>query len=153
MRLRRLLAPTLAALAATGGAAAAAEGARNSESAHESGVTRRVFVAARCTDHVLKPRKIILACADANLYASSIAWQSYGGSEAVGQALMHINDCSPSCVSGHFHTFRSQIRLRRIVRCSDGRLYYTRARYEGVAGPKRWSVSYIKPPLRCKLVR
>jgi len=155
MRFYRFAVPVLAVLAVAAGSTAAAA---SSKSAHSS-KTGKVFVASRgCNGHVFKPHSIVFACGDGNLFASKISWRSYGGQEAVGHAVVHINDCSPNCASGHFHKFRSPIRLKRIERCSDGRLYYTRARYkgivsnEGVINHKGWVVAFINPQLRCKPV-
>lgn len=155
----RFLASMMATLALAGGMTASA--AAHSQSSASAGTPPRshhatagVFVAARaCTGHVRRPRKIVLACADASLYASAIKWRSYGGKVSSGKALLHLNECSPNCVSGHYRTFRSPIRLKRIVRCSDGRRYYTRAMFEGLLSGRRWSTEFIKPPLRCHLTR
>lgn len=159
MRVTRLLAPALAILALAGGTTAIAFSQTPSQHVAQSASRSRrlipgVFVAARaCTGHVRRPKKIVLACADAGLFASNISWRSYGGSVASGKALIHVNGCNPTCVEGHFHTFHSPIVLRRIVLCSDGRRYYSRARFKGLISDKRWATEYIKPPLRCHLQR
>lgn len=153
MRFYRFVVPVLAALAVAGGSVAAAASGKSAR--HSK--TGKVFVASRgCSGHVFKPRSIVFACGDGNIFANKISWRSYGGGKATGQAVVHINDCSPNCASGHFHKFRSPIRLKRIERCSDGRLYYTRVRYkgivsnEGVTNHKGWVVAFINPQLTCK---
>lgn len=89
-----------------------------------------VEVAAEgCRGHLYRPRKIILACADANLYVTGVSYSSYGGHEAKAHGLFHLNDCTPNCAGGRFHTYHGSIRLFDVVQCVDGRRYFSQARY------------------------
>jgi hypothetical protein len=113
----------------------------------------RVYVASSgCSGHAYKPSRITLACADGNLYATGISYRGYGQNVARASATIHLNDCTPNCAAGHFHSYRGTLSLRDIVRCSDGRLYYSRARY-GFAGPHGAGLADIEPFERCAATR
>lgn len=109
-----------------------------------------VYVASEgCRGHQIRPRSITLACADGNLYATGIRYQSYGGRIARALATLHVNDCHPDCADGRFRTYGGTLRLERIVRCGDGRLYYSHAVYPLAEGGRRrpvgYATAYIQP--------
>lgn len=109
----------------------------------------RVFVAAEgCCGHVYKPRKVVLACADANLYVTELSYSSYGDREAKAGGRFHLNDCTPNCAGGRFHTYRGSIRLFDVVRCADGRRYFSRARYSFHARGGKGTAD-VAPLMRC----
>jgi len=74
----------------------------------------------------VRPKKIIVACGDANFYFTNLAWSSWNGKQAVAKGVAHLNDCNPSCAAGHFHTYRSTVTLSRSRSCSDGVRAFTR---------------------------
>jgi hypothetical protein len=109
----------------------------------------RVYIANHgCTGHAYKPWGVTLACGDGNLYATGIAYKEYGQKVAVATASIHLNDCIPYCAAGHFHSYRGTLSFRAIVRCDDGRLYYSRARYK-FTGPYGSGDSHIAPFEHC----
>jgi hypothetical protein len=111
--------------------------------------SERVYVANEaCKGHGYKPRRIVFACGDGNLYATGISYKSYGQKVATATATMHLNDCTPYCAAGHFHTYRGSIRLKDIVRCHDGRLYYSRVRYR-FSGPHGSGTANVRPFEQC----
>ncbi|WP_055591100.1 hypothetical protein [Peterkaempfera griseoplana] len=59
----------------------------------------------------VRPTEIILACADANDLLSSLRWTSWGGTTATGGGVRELNDCVPTCVAGHFHSYPIRITL------------------------------------------
>jgi hypothetical protein len=94
----------------------------------------RVYIASSyCTGHAYKPSRVTLACGDGNVYATGIAYSTYGGMVARATATIHANDCMPNCAKGHFHSYRGSLSFRDFVRCKDGRLYYVQARYRAAA--------------------
>jgi hypothetical protein len=109
----------------------------------------RVFVAAEgCRGHAFKPRKVVLACADANLYVTGLSYSFYGGSEARASGRFRVNDCTPNCAGGRFHTYRGSVRFFGVVRCSDGRRYFSRARYSFHARGGK-GIADVAPVMRC----
>jgi len=78
----------------------------------------------------VRPSKIIVACGDANFYFTNLAWSSWNGKQAVAKGIAHLNDCTPTCAAGHFHTYRTTITLSRPRSCSDGVLAFTRMAWQ-----------------------
>ena len=97
-----------------------------------------------CHGHASKPWGVTLACGDGNLYVTGLTYSTYGQKVANARATFHANDCIPYCAAGHFHTYRGSLSFRDIVRCEDGRLYYSRARYK-FAGPFGSGTANIQP--------
>ena len=116
---------------------------------------RRVYVANRdCRGHTFRPANITLACGDENLYATEVHFfngtpEVYGSPKADASATIHENDCKPDCASGKFIVDKGAQILKRIVRCRDSRLYYSRAEY---AFPEGQNVVDIEPSERCSVV-
>jgi hypothetical protein len=117
---------------------------------------QRVYVANRdCRGHTFRPEKITLACGDGNLYATEVHFfkgtsEVYGSPKADASATIHQNDCKPDCASGKFLVDKGALILKRIVRCRDHLLYYSRAEY---AFPEGQNVVDIEPSERCSVVR
>ncbi|WP_377270424.1 hypothetical protein [Peterkaempfera sp. SMS 1(5)a] len=61
----------------------------------------------------VRPKEIILACADANDLLSSLSWTSWSPGVATGNGVRQLNDCLPNCVGGHFHDYPVRITLSR----------------------------------------
>jgi hypothetical protein len=94
----------------------------------------RVFVAGRgCGGQSYRPKSIVLACADAGLYATDIRYRYYGGKTAQAAVQLHTHSCIPDCAESAFHAFPGTIILRDVVRC-EGVLYYSRASYRFTGG-------------------
>lgn len=116
----------------------------------------KVYVANRdCRGHTIRPANITLACADANLYATEVSFfrqgaNVYGSPEADASATIHENRCKPDCAAGRFFADKGALVLKRVVRCSDGLLYYSRAEY---AFPEGQNEVDIQPVERCSVVR
>jgi hypothetical protein len=117
---------------------------------------QRVYVANKgCRGHTFRPANITLACGDDNLYATEVHFftgtsEVYGSPRADASATIHQNDCKPDCASGKFFSDKGALILKRIVRCRDGLLYYSRAEY---AFPEGQNVVDIEPSERCSVVR
>lgn len=90
----------------------------------------KVYVAANgCAGSSYKPTKVTLACADANLYASGLKYSSYGSSSANATGTIHYNTCTPNCAAGKFKSQAGSVSFSAVVSCSDGRRYFSSARY------------------------
>jgi hypothetical protein len=74
----------------------------------------------------VRPKKIIVACGDANFYFTNLVWSSWNAKQAVASGIANLNDCKPSCAAGHFHTYRATVTLSRPRSCSDGIRAFTR---------------------------
>jgi hypothetical protein len=117
---------------------------------------QRIYVANKsCRGHAFRPEKITLACGDGNLYATEVHFftgtsEVYGSPTADASATIHENTCKPDCASGRFFSDKGALILKRIVRCKDGRLYYSRAEY---AFPEGQNEVDIEPFERCSVVR
>lgn len=93
--------------------------------------TSKVYIAAKgCTGHSYKPASVVFACADGNLYASKLKYSSYGAREARATGTIHLNTCTPNCAQGKFQTKPGSVRFAKVVRCKDGRSYFTSAKYK-----------------------
>ena len=66
---------------------------------------------------VVRPRSIVIACADANFYVTGLRWTRWDARRAAGTGTGHENDCTPYCAAGHFHTYRVALRLDVVARC------------------------------------
>lgn len=120
--------------------------------AHDaSAATAKVYVAAKgCTGRAYRPTKLILACADANLYVTGLKYSSYGGATATATGTIHVNECKPNCAAGMFRVYPGTIELGDLVRCSDGRTYYGKAKYDFKAKHGKGNEDVAPTRLRCK---
>jgi hypothetical protein len=84
----------------------------------------RTFVTKDCRHADIRPRQIMFACADGGFFMTQGEWMSWHRFRAVGAAVFHLNDCSPSCAGGTFHTVRGRIVLHRRERCPDARRHH-----------------------------
>lgn len=95
----------------------------------------RSFV-SRSAVAVVRPRSIVIACADGNFYATGLEWTRWDARGADGAGTGHENDCKPYCADGHFHTYRLAIHLGGVATCGSRReLQFTRLTWRFV-GPK-----------------
>jgi hypothetical protein len=115
--------------------------------ASAKGSSAKVYIAANaCTGHALKPSKVTFACADGNAYGTNLRYSSYGSQQAQATGTIVVNSCTPNCAAGHFRKKAGKVRFSAVVRCADGRRYFTRARYQ--YGKK--SASADIKPFNCK---
>ena len=78
-----------------------------------------------------RPKAIVVACADANFFIDRLRWSRWGKTQAVAVGTAHMNDCTPTCAAGRFHTFRLTVRLSRVVECVPGRREFARIAWSG----------------------
>jgi hypothetical protein len=94
-------------------------------SALASADARRVV--GNCTKSQVRPAAIILACADVNRSLTHLHWSSFGGTTAHGSGHYDVNDCTPSCAAGRFHSYPIGLVLSNARPCPDGRDDYRSA--------------------------
>jgi hypothetical protein len=112
---------------------------------------KRVYFPSRCINERYRPRSVVVACGDGNLYLTSLRWRHWNQTKTLGRGIAHANDCRPYCAAGHFHSYRVRIWLGRPRRCPDQEVVqYKRAlisypapRYPG--GPRSYSVHFACP--------
>lgn len=79
----------------------------------------RVFFPGDCETNSYKPKKIVVACADANFFVKKIKYIAYGDTNAHGTGVARVNDCDPNCAAGEFHSYDVAVRLSRVKQCGD----------------------------------
>ena len=106
----RAAALALCGIAATGVAVSAASApavaAGRSQSAAVT-ASASVPVVVNCSLHgQVRPREYILPCADMKSALGGLTWAAWGSSSAFAAAGINtFDDCIPSCVAGHYHSF------------------------------------------------
>ncbi len=69
------------------------------------------YVIADCSELQVKPSSYILACADGNAGLEHLDWTTWSAKLASGYGTFYENDCTPTCVDGHFHTYPALVVL------------------------------------------
>ncbi|HUB76434.1 MAG TPA: hypothetical protein VL977_05220 [Solirubrobacteraceae bacterium] len=83
-------------------------------------------ISGDCTKSQVRPAVVVLACADGNAYVNHIAWTSFGGATGAGSGSYVLNDCTPNCAGGKFHSYPVKFTLSNAKRCPDGHDDYRR---------------------------
>jgi hypothetical protein len=79
-----------------------------------------------------KPASVTLACADANFTAGKLTWTGWGNTFAAAMGSASVNDCTPSCVAGHFHTYKIVLIASGVQQCPSGQRAYATITYAWV---------------------
>ena len=102
-----VLVPVVAALAVTGlilGTSA--------QAAPAQGPAPRAVVFDCPGQHAMvRPKSFVLACADGNAYLARLAWTSWTPGLASAKGKLVLNDCTPYCAAGHFHSYPAVVVL------------------------------------------
>ncbi|HEV3321686.1 MAG TPA: hypothetical protein VG147_05775 [Solirubrobacteraceae bacterium] len=156
MTVRTGISLALLAVLGTAAAAACAVSAGAGAATHRAPQRHpRIYVANKdCRGHTFRPASITLACGDGDLYVSEVDYfnsrsEGYGSARAGASVTIHENDCKPDCAAGRFIVEKGGLTLKRIVRCADGLLYYSRALYAFPGGENEVD---IQPFERCSPV-
>ena len=136
---RTLLAAAILAVAVAALAAPAAAGGK------------RTLLISNCAKAKFKPANVILACGDASFGATGMSWSSWTRKTAVGTGTGQINDCKPDCAHGKAKTAPIELRLKKPVRCSNGRRIFAKVRYTWTQGAPQNFPDTGAVPLGCKL--
>jgi hypothetical protein len=81
-----------------------------------AGSSKQVWVTT-CTTAQYKPAVIVLACADVSTYLTKLKWTRWTESRATGTGTEKANDCNPSCINGHFHSYPVAVVLSKATSC------------------------------------
>jgi hypothetical protein len=84
-------------------------------------VTRVVANCAGAPDTLaLRPKSIVIACADGNLGVKKMAWTRWGDSSATGRGTLYENMCQPNCAEGKFADYPVAVTLSTAKSSSQG---------------------------------
>ena len=131
-RITAILVPVLAAIGIIAGTAVAATGhhaTASSVSAHSAPAHPAAKpVVFNCTKAQVKPDSFTLTCADGNDYLSQLSWSSWSASSASGTGTNLVNDCTPYCAAGKFHSYPADVKFWRAVPVPGhpGQRYFSR---------------------------
>jgi hypothetical protein len=84
-------------------------------------------VVGDCTKSQVRPATIVVACADDNLALTHLRWTSFGAATAKGAGSYYVNDCTPNCAAGHFHSYAVKVSLSQAKLCRDKHDDYSEA--------------------------
>ena len=62
----------------------------------------------------------MLACGDGNASVGGMSWTGWGARSTAGRGTAVINDCAPSCVAGHDHSYPVVVLLSGRESCRPG---------------------------------
>jgi hypothetical protein len=75
-------------------------------------VTADRYVVIDCRGNgVVRPGSLELACADANDSLGKLSWTVWSPNFATATGIQTLNDCTPSCAVGKFHTYPVRVIL------------------------------------------
>ena len=95
-----------------------------------------MFFPSRCFNPRRRPQRIIVACGDGNFQLKRLRWRRWDASTAYARGVAWVNDCTPYCAAGRFHTIPALVSLSRRRWCSSvSRFMYTRVRYRMLSSP------------------
>jgi len=99
----------------------------------------------------MKPRSVVLACADANFVAERLSWTGWGSAFAAARGTASVNDCKPTCVAGRFHSYPVALLAEGRQTCG-GRRAYSRVVYAFVGRSPfpAGSAADATIPFRCR---
>jgi hypothetical protein len=79
------------------------------------------------TDHAkYEPDKVIVACGDGNFFVKDIEWTKWTRKKAHGYGKGRLNDCTPNCAQGKFHSYKVTLTATKPVTCSNGKREFSR---------------------------
>ncbi|MEU6368650.1 hypothetical protein ABZ876_23640 [Streptomyces sp. NPDC046931] len=94
-----------------------------------------------CVWHAqVRPAEFMIACGDGNSILSSLRWSHWDQGSATASGVNVVNDCTPYCAAGTFHSYPVTVRLDhpqswkknpRVQHYTRMSLVYTDARPDG----------------------
>lgn len=119
-----ILGPALATAAchSSGSAAAAGRSSPAGTVTHAAAPVPRVVAdCAEAPDTLqVRPKGIVIACADGGLGFAKLTWTRWGAPTATGQGELYENRCEPNCASGKYATYPVLVTLSRVRNSSRG---------------------------------
>lgn len=73
-----------------------------------------------------RPDRIVLACADGNLYLSGLHWSTWTAARAIARGKLGWNNCKPTCAAGSFLTTTAQVTLSAPKAGPGSRSYFSK---------------------------
>jgi len=118
---------TVATAACTGQVSGTAAAARQPAAVAAAAASDPVVLDCAVQGHT-RPGRYDLACAGSGGYLSALHWASWGPAAAFADGFSTVNDCTPSCVGGHGHSFPVLVALWRAEPQPGhpGQRYFTR---------------------------
>ena len=132
-----VLASVLGGLAITG-LTLGLTGSAHAAPAHPAASPTRVVIFDCPGQHALvRPRSFVLTCADGNAYFDKLSWTSWTPGLASAKGTLVLNDCTPYCAAGHFHSYPAIVVLwgSKAVQGHPGERCYTKLT-EILTGPR-----------------
>lgn len=77
----------------------------------------------------VEPTDVVLSCADGGFLIKDIRWTGWGESFAAGMGTGSLNDCTPNCANGHYHSYPMLLAVTGKQRCPDGGRAYAKVTY------------------------
>jgi hypothetical protein len=90
----------------------------------------------------VRPAGIVIACGDGNFWINRLTWKRWGHEAATAVGVGHINDCTPDCARGQFHTERISVHLSRVVTCGGRRPLFSRISWKWAVPKPAWRGRY-----------
>lgn len=69
-----------------------------------SGSSVKLLLPCKPTDLSVKPSTFVVSCADANSEFTDLHWTDWGSETAYATGVARWNDCTPTCVAGHWRS-------------------------------------------------
>jgi hypothetical protein len=103
----------------SGGASASTRGAGPGSASSAHAVTTALtasaaapkFILLGCNNDAEVAPPSISNCGDGAVGLTSLHWTSWTSHLASGYGTYYLNDCTPTCVGGHFHTYPALVAL------------------------------------------
>ena len=68
-------------------------------------VNQSIAMTATCSNSVTRqPSQLVASCADANSLVAKLKWTQWGDTTAYATGVGRWNDCTPTCVAGHWRS-------------------------------------------------
>lgn len=144
MKRARLGALIFAVLAVTGLALGLAVSAQATPARPAATSAQMVLFDCPGQHALVRPRTFIVTCADGYDQLTKLSWTSWTPGLASATGTLVLNDCTPSCVAGHFHTYPALVILwgNVAVKGHPGEHSYTHLT-EILTGPRPRYYDYV----------
>ena len=82
-----------------------------------------------------RPAQVMFACGDGNFVANKLKWTGWGDTFAAATGTGSMNDCTPNCAAGHFHSAPIVVIASGRQTCPDGRAAYATLTWACIGKP------------------
>ena len=114
---------------------------------------QRTYVTSNCTNAAFKPKRVVIACADAGFIATGLSWSQWGDNQAKATGTGKVEICEPSCAAGHTAQADVRLRLFRPRYCAqDGKRHYTKVEFVWPQGAPGGGAKQGTVPLPCSML-